>query len=42
MIAAALRPPMVSLAGANGDADDDHDPPQIPVKAPVITPTTKA
>jgi len=37
MIAAALRQPMVSLAGANGEPEDDHDPPPIPMKAPIIT-----
>jgi hypothetical protein len=41
MIAAALRQPMVSLAGANGEPEDDHDPPAIPMKAPVLVPPEK-
>lgn len=39
MVAAALQPPQVSLAGANGD-DDHVDPPTIPMKAPVLPPIT--
>ena len=42
MIAAALRQPMVSLGGANGEPDDDHDPAPIPMKAPVMVPPSKA
>jgi hypothetical protein len=38
MIAAALRQPMLSLAGANGEPEDDHDPPPIPMKAPILIP----
>ena len=38
MIAAALRQPMISLAGANGEPEDDHDPPPIPMKAPILVP----
>jgi hypothetical protein len=41
MIAAALRQPMVSLAGANGEPADDHAPPPIPMKAPVLIPPEK-
>jgi hypothetical protein len=37
MIAAALRQPMISLAGANGEPEDDNDPAPIPMRAPIIT-----
>ena len=41
MIAAALRQPMVSLGGANGEPEDEHDPAPIPMKAPVLVPPSK-
>lgn len=39
MIAAAMRPPMINLAGANGGPDEpDPDPAPIPMRAPIIPP----